>query len=153
MMVNDYHGQLRSGFGFRSLATTDKAYLRNHSNHSTYCGDVFISYNYLLLRALKTRVVDGFVSLPRASHVGDDDNDNNDDDDDNDGNNGGDRQLTLRAFYNEMREKVVKTVMQELRQTGTVWESYDSENGRGKGKRDSYWSSAMVLLLMTESYD
>lgn len=48
---------------------------------------------------------------------------------------------------------MVKTVMQELRQTGTVWESYDSENGRGKGKRDSYWSSAMVLLLMTESYD
>ena len=52
-----------------------------------------------------------------------------------------------------MREKVVKTVMQELRQSGTVWESYDSENGCGKGKRDSYWSAAMVLLLMTESYD
>ena len=52
-----------------------------------------------------------------------------------------------------MKECVVKTVMNELRQSGTVWESYSSEKGNGKGKRDSYGSAVMVLLIMTESFD
>lgn len=52
-----------------------------------------------------------------------------------------------------MKESVVKTVMNELRQSGTVWESYSSEKGNGKGKRDSFGSASLVLLIITESFD
>ena len=40
-----------------------------------------------------------------------------------------------------------------MTETGTVWESYHGETGIGRGKRDTFWSASLILLIMKESYD
>lgn len=40
-----------------------------------------------------------------------------------------------------------------MKRTGTAWEAYDSESGKGRGKRDSYWSAALSVLIMNEMFD
>ena len=54
-------------------------------------------------------------------------------------------------IYKELRENIIKTVFDEYKRTGYIWEQYSFD---GKGKRSHPFSgwTGMVALIMAEKY-
>ncbi|GAA5925076.1 hypothetical protein JCM10213_000525 [Rhodosporidiobolus nylandii] len=64
----------------------------------------------------------------------------------------GPHQQRAAEIYAELRENVISNVYKEYERTGTVWEQYDSETGKGQ-RSDPFtgWTS-LVALIMAEQY-
>ncbi len=60
-------------------------------------------------------------------------------------------QSLTQNLYHHLRQNLIKTVFEEYKATGYVWEQYSHE---GKGKRShpfTGWTS-LITLIMSEKY-
>lgn len=57
-----------------------------------------------------------------------------------------------KALYTELRNNIVKTVKFEWESTGSLYEQYSEDNGRGRRSRAFYGWSALTFLAMQEIY-
>ncbi|KAJ6201774.1 glycoside hydrolase [Bipolaris maydis] len=60
----------------------------------------------------------------------------------------GPEQARARDTYTSLRKNVVKTVFKAYRDTGFVWEQYDSASGKGVRAQGGTGCSALVVLMM-----
>jgi len=111
--------------GLRSLARTAPLYMRKNTEHDPpyWRGPVWLNVNFLAVRALK--------------HYSDRD---------------GPHRAAAERVYGRLRANLVRNVASEYRRTGFVWEQYNDRTGWGQGCRPFTGWSALVVLIMAESY-
>lgn len=116
---------LWSEFGLRSLAKTSPLYMKRNTEHDPpyWRGQVWINVNFLAVRALHFY---GTIEGPY-------------------------REPAFK-LYKELRENVIRNVMEQYFKTGYIWEQYNDKTGKGSGCRPFTGWSALVVLLMGEHY-
>eukprot|EP00835_Amoeboradix_gromovi_P000488 NODE_17_length_41373_cov_0.337016.p12 type:complete len:364 gc:universal NODE_17_length_41373_cov_0.337016:28585-27494(-) len=62
------------------------------------------------------------------------------------------KQLAV-SIYEELRKNVIENVYKEFKRTGFFWEQYSDENGKGQRAKPFNGWSALVSLILFESYD
>lgn len=112
-------------YGLRSLAKNSPIYNKRNTEHDPpyWRGAIWINMNYLAVRALH-----------HYSNVD------------------GPHQELARELYVSLRENVVKNVVREYKRTGYIWEHYSDKTGRGEGCRPFTGWSALVVLMMGETF-
>lgn len=56
-------------------------------------------------------------------------------------------------IYHELRNNVVENLAREFNETGTLWEHYDDDTGKGGGAYPFTGWSGLVLSIMAEQYN
>ncbi|XP_013390408.1 mannosyl-oligosaccharide glucosidase [Lingula anatina] len=112
-------------FGLRSLARNAPLYRKHNTEHDPpyWRGNIWINMNYLAIRALH--------------HYS---------------NTEGPYKTKAKEIYKELRDNVVKNIVNEYKRTGYVWENYDDSTGEGKGTHPFTGWSALFVLIMAEKY-
>ncbi|XP_068230220.1 mannosyl-oligosaccharide glucosidase [Palaemon carinicauda] len=116
---------LWTSYGLRSLAKNSPFYKKRNTEHDPpyWRGAIWINMNFLAIRALH------HYSSVDGPH----------------------RDLA-REIYVNLRGNVVKNVLREYKRTGYLWEHYSDKNGRGEGCRPFTGWSALVVLIMGETF-
>lgn len=116
---------LWTNFGLRSLAKSSPLYMKRNTEHDPpyWRGQVWININFLAVRALHYY---GTVEGPHKE--------------------------TAFKVYRELRENIIKNVMEQYFKTGYVWEQYNDKTGKGSGCRPFTGWSGLVVLMMGEHY-
>ncbi|GLC49260.1 hypothetical protein PLESTB_000199900 [Pleodorina starrii] len=121
---------LWSPYGLRSLATSASLYKkRNTADDPPYWrGQIWINMNYLVLRAL---------SYYAAA-----------------GGSGGDGEVArvAAAAHDELRLRLLKTLVGNYRRNGYLYEQYDDESGRGISSHPFTGWTALVTLIAAQEY-
>ncbi|GIL64528.1 hypothetical protein Vafri_18422 [Volvox africanus] len=117
---------LWSPYGLRSLGTTEGLYKkRNTADDPPYWrGQIWININYLVLRAL--------------SHYG--------------ASNGSEVGRVAAAAHDELRLRLLKTLVRNYHQNGYLYEQYDDETGRGVSSHPFTGWTALVTLIAAQEY-
>ncbi|XP_015909815.1 mannosyl-oligosaccharide glucosidase [Parasteatoda tepidariorum] len=116
---------LWTDYGLRSLSKSSPYYLKYNTEHDPpyWRGSIWININFLAIRAFHHySVVDG----PYKKEA--------------------------RSVYTELRDNVVKNIIDEYKRTGFIWEQYDDRTGEGKGVHPFTGWSALLVLLMAEIF-
>lgn len=90
-----------------------------------WTGPVWLPINYLALAALKTKYA-------REE---------------------GPYRLRAEEIYSQLRSNLISNVELEFERTGTVWEQYHAETGRGQRGEDFTGWTSLIVLIMAEIYD
>ncbi|PIA51188.1 hypothetical protein AQUCO_01100191v1 [Aquilegia coerulea] len=117
---------LWTDYGLRSLAKTSSLYMKRNTEHDApyWRGPIWMNMNYLILSALH--------------HYSRED---------------GPYSIRAKSIYGELRENLIRNVVNNYVKTGYLWEQYDQKNkGKGKGARPFTGWTALVLLIMSESF-
>ncbi|XP_010531615.1 PREDICTED: mannosyl-oligosaccharide glucosidase GCS1 [Tarenaya hassleriana] len=116
---------LWTNYGLRSLAKTSSIYMKRNTEHDApyWRGPIWMNMNYMILS-----------SLHHYSRVN------------------GPYSDKARAIYEELRGNLIRNVVGNYYKTGYIWEHYDQVKGTGKGARLFTGWSALILLIMSESY-
>ncbi|RXG68487.1 Mannosyl-oligosaccharide glucosidase [Armadillidium vulgare] len=112
-------------YGLRSLAKNSPFYNKWNTEHDPpyWRGAIWININYLAIRSLKYySEVDG----PNREYAGE--------------------------IYRDLRKNVIENIMKQYNTTGYLWEHYNDKTGKGEGCRPFNGWSALVVLIMGESY-
>ncbi|KAB7495064.1 Mannosyl-oligosaccharide glucosidase [Armadillidium nasatum] len=112
-------------YGLRSLAKNSPFYNKWNTEHDPpyWRGAIWININYLAIRSLKYySEVDG----PNREYAGE--------------------------IYRDLRKNVIDNIMKQYNTTGYLWEHYNDKTGKGEGCRPFNGWSALVVLIMGESY-
>lgn len=114
-----------SKFGLRSLSKTAPLYMKRNTEHDPpyWRGQVWMNINFLAVRALHHY---GSVEGPYQEEA--------------------------RKVYKELRENVVRNIVNQYFKTGYIWEQYNDKTGEGSGCRPFTGWSALSVLLMAEHY-
>ncbi|GBG60662.1 hypothetical protein CBR_g11887 [Chara braunii] len=113
-------------FGLRSLATTSSLYNKRNTEHDApyWRGPVWINVNYLALSALKH-----YASVEGHS------------------------KQEAQRLYAELRENVIRNVVQRYQESGYLWENYDHmRSGKGKGAHPFTGWTSLIVLIMAETF-
>lgn len=116
---------LWTNYGLRSLAKNSPLYNKKNTEHDPpyWRGSVWINMNYLAVRALY------FYSNTDGPH----------------------RELA-RDIYTTLRKNVISNVVKEYKRTGYLWEHYNDKTGKGEGCRPFTGWTALVVLMMGETF-
>ena len=116
---------LWSPFGLRSLAKNSNIYSKYNTEHDPpyWRGAIWININFLAVRSLHY-----YGNIPGPS------------------------QKLAADIYKELRSNLIKNILSEYKRTGYLWEHYNDKNGRGEGCRPFTGWSALVVLMMGETY-
>ncbi|KAK7084788.1 hypothetical protein SK128_017513 [Halocaridina rubra] len=116
---------LWTSYGLRSLAKNSPIYNKRNTEHDPpyWRGAIWINMNYLAIRALH------YYSNVDGPH----------------------RDLA-KEIYISLRDNVMKNVIREYKRTGYLWEHYNDKTGRGEGCRPFTGWSALVVLVMGETF-
>lgn len=112
-------------FGLRSLAKNSLFYMKYNTEHDPpyWRGAIWINVNFLALRALH-----------HYAHAA------------------GPYQQTAKDVYRELKTNVVSNMFREYNRTGFLWEQYNDASGFGQGSHPFTGWSALVVLIMGDSY-
>lgn len=112
-------------YGLRSLAKSAPLYMKKNTEHDPpyWRGPIWVNINFLAVRALRYYADTPGPHSQRAEEV-----------------------------YTRLRQNLVHNIMKEYRRTGFVWEQYNDKTGWGQGCRPFTGWSALVVLIMAESY-
>lgn len=112
-------------FGLRSLSKSSPLYMKRNTEHDPpyWRGQVWVNINFLAARALHYY-----------------------------GNIGGPYKDEALKLYKELRENIVKNVMNQYFKSGYVWEQYSDKTGEGSGCRPFNGWTSLVVLLMSEHF-
>lgn len=55
-------------------------------------------------------------------------------------------------IHDELRQNILRNVVQQYHTTGYLWENYRDENGRGQGSHPFTGWTALVVLIAGETY-
>ncbi|XP_041477006.1 mannosyl-oligosaccharide glucosidase-like [Lytechinus variegatus] len=116
---------LWTNYGLRSLSKSDPLYMKHNTEHDPpyWRGAVWINVNYLALRALHH-----YANVP------------------------GPYAAQAKEIYSELRANVVSNIIKQYNRSGYVWENYNDITGKGQGCHPFTGWSALVVLMMSESY-
>ena len=119
--------RLFTPYGLRSLSKSASLYNARNTEHDPpyWRGPIWINVNFLAVRALK-HYADIAQDAPLRER--------------------------LRGVYAKLRQAVISNVINEYRKTGYVWEQYNDKTGQGQGCRPFTGWSALVVLMMGETY-
>jgi mannosyl-oligosaccharide glucosidase len=112
-------------YGLRSLAKNAPLYAKRNTEHDPpyWRGAIWININYLALKSLKHySIIDGPYKEKAAK------------------------------TYSELREGVVKNILDNYQRTGYIWEQYNDINGKGQGSHPFTGWSSLFVLMMAEIY-
>lgn len=112
-------------FGLRSLSKNAPMYMKRNTEHDPpyWRGQIWVNVNFLAAR-----------SLHHYSKI-----------------EGPYRELSGK-IYKQLRENIIKNVMQQYYKTGYIWEQYNDKTGEGSGCRPFTGWTALVVVLMGEHY-
>ncbi|RUS86055.1 hypothetical protein EGW08_006209 [Elysia chlorotica] len=117
--------KLWTEFGLRSISRNSKFYARFNTEHDPpyWRGPIWINMNYLCLSALHHySSVDG----PYRERA--------------------------KTVYTNLRKNLVTNIFKEYERTGYIWENYNDKTGEGKGSHPFTGWSALVVLMMAETF-
>ncbi|EFJ50126.1 hypothetical protein VOLCADRAFT_58521, partial [Volvox carteri f. nagariensis] len=119
---------LWSPHGLRSLATTASLYKkRNTADDPPYWrGQIWVNMNYLVLRSLSYYA----KTAGSGSEVG----------------------RVAAAAHDELRLRLLKTLVENYKRNGYLYEQYDDETGRGISSHPFTGWTALVTLIMAQDY-
>ncbi|KAL3702226.1 hypothetical protein R1sor_020248 [Riccia sorocarpa] len=120
------HRLLWTNFGLRSLATTSSIFMKYNTEHDApyWRGPVWMNMNYLILSALH-----GYSQ--EEGHY----------------------KSTAGILYPQLRENLIRNVVQRYYESGYIWENYDLRSqGKGQGSHPFTGWSSLILLIMAEMY-
>ncbi|KAL1489403.1 hypothetical protein ABEB36_014304 [Hypothenemus hampei] len=117
---------LWSDFGLRSLSTNSPLYMKRNTEHDPpyWRGQIWININFLAVKALHYY---GSVEGPYRNDA--------------------------RQIYGDLRKNLIDNVVKQYWKTGYCWEQYNDKTGEGSGCRPFTGWTALIILLMSESYD
>ncbi|KAB2045785.1 hypothetical protein ES319_D01G185800v1 [Gossypium barbadense] len=117
---------LWTNYGLRSLAKTSSMYMKRNTEHDApyWRGPIWMNMNYMILSSLRHYSLENGPYRDKA-----------------------------RAIYEELRDNLIRNVVQNYHQTGFLWEQYDQKQGKGKGARVFTGWTSLVLLIMAEAYN
>eukprot|EP01040_Poterioochromonas_malhamensis_P008825 gene8825-9560_t len=113
---------LYTNYGLRSMATTDKFYLKRSSAHDApyWRGPIWININFLALSALHH-----YGQHSTCKH-----------------------QERIKTLYNKLRNGLIKNILKEQKATGFFWEQYDDKSGNGiRGHPFTGWTATIVNIF------
>lgn len=112
-------------FGLRSLSKTSPLYMKRNTEHDPpyWRGQIWVNLNFLAVKALH--------------HYS---------------NAEGPYKTQAEKIYRELRENVVRNVMNQYFKTGYVWEQYSDKTGEGSGCRPFNGWTSLVVLMMSEQF-
>lgn len=112
-------------YGLRSLAKTSPLYMKYNTEHDApyWRGPIWINLNYLTVRAVY-----------HYSNVE------------------GPYREDAKRLYEELRQNLIRNIIEQYRKTGYLWENYDNDRGEGKGSHPFTGWTSLVVLLMAEIY-
>lgn len=116
---------LWTNFGLRSLSKSSPLYMQRNTEHDPpyWRGPIWINLNYLVVKALNHyATVDG----PYREKS--------------------------KEIYEELRKNIINNIFKEYKRTGYLWEQYNDVTGEGQGSRPFTGWTALVVLLMSETY-
>ncbi len=61
------------------------------------------------------------------------------------------RELAGR-IHDELRENILRNLVEQYNKTGYLWENYRDESGRGQGSHPFTGWTALVVLIAGETY-
>ncbi|KAK4308772.1 hypothetical protein Pmani_019554 [Petrolisthes manimaculis] len=116
---------LWTNYGLRSLAKNSPLYNKRNTEHDPpyWRGSIWINMNYLAVRALY--------------HYSNTD---------------GPHRHLAGEIYTNLRKNVIYNVMKEYKRSGYLWEHYNDKTGKGEGCRPFTGWTALVVLMMGETY-
>ncbi|KAK9120064.1 hypothetical protein Scep_018157 [Stephania cephalantha] len=117
---------LWTNYGLRSLAKTSSIYMKRNTEHDPpyWRGPIWMNMNYLILSSLHHYSQEEGPYQARASMI-----------------------------YKELRQNLIKNVVNNYVQTGYLWEQYDqTKEGKGKGAHPFTGWTSLVLLIMAEAF-
>ncbi|OMO60471.1 Glycoside hydrolase, family 63 [Corchorus capsularis] len=116
---------LWTNYGLRSLAKTSSMYMKRNTEHDApyWRGPIWMNLNYMILSSLRHYSLEDGPYREKA-----------------------------RAIYEELRQNLIRNVVQNHHQTGFLWEQYDQKQGKGKGARVFTGWTALILSIMAEAY-
>ncbi|KAJ8758894.1 hypothetical protein K2173_002673 [Erythroxylum novogranatense] len=116
---------LWTDYGLRSLAKTSSLYMKRNTEHDPpyWRGPIWMNLNYLIISAVYHY---SKVEGPYKDRA--------------------------KVIYTDLRSNLIRNVVNNYYQTGYMWEQYEQKKGRGKGARVFTGWTALVLLIMSESY-
>ena len=116
---------LWTNYGLRSLSKTDPLYLKYNTEHDPpyWRGAVWINVNYLAVRALHH-----YANVP------------------------GPYSDLAQQMYTDLRKNIISNIIKQYNKTGYVWENYNDISGKGQGCHPFTGWSALVTLMMSETY-
>lgn len=120
--------KLYTPFGLRSLSKESSLYNKKNTEHDApyWRGPIWININFLVVRALYNLKQDADASAAVRDQA--------------------------TRIYTKLRSGIIENVIKEYYRTGYVWEQYDDKTGHGKGCKPFTGWSALVVLMMGESY-
>ncbi|WCJ38747.1 Mannosyl-oligosaccharide glucosidase GCS1 [Euphorbia peplus] len=117
---------LWTDYGLRSLAKTSSVYMKRNTEHDPpyWRGPIWMNMNYMILSSLHHYSKEDGPYRDRA-----------------------------KIIYDDLRNNLIRNVVENYRQTGFLWEQYDQKKGKGKGARLFTGWTSLVLLIMAEAYN
>lgn len=117
--------ELWTDYGLRSLSRNSSYYARSNTDHDPpyWRGPIWINLNYLALSALQ------HYSLQEGPFS-----------------------QQSRTLYKKLKQNLIDNLFNEYQRTGYLWEHYDDRTGKGKGSHPFTGWSALVLLIMAETF-
>ncbi|GFR99127.1 mannosyl-oligosaccharide glucosidase [Elysia marginata] len=117
--------KLWTDFGLRSISRNSKFYGRFNTEHDPpyWRGPIWINMNYLSLSALHHY---SSVEGPYKERA--------------------------KTVYSSLRKNLVTNIFKEFERTGYIWENYNDKTGEGKGSHPFTGWSALVVLMMAETF-
>ena len=117
--------RLFTPFGLRSLSKSASLYDAKNTEHDPpyWRSPIWINVNFLAVRALK------HYSTVEGPH-----------------------QERAEQVYQKLRSALIGNVIKEYKRTGYIWEQYNDKTGHGQGCRPFTGWSALVVLMMGETY-
>ncbi|KAI3908182.1 hypothetical protein MKW98_029483 [Papaver atlanticum] len=118
--------ELWTDFGVLSLAKSSTLYDKYNTEHEApyWRGSIWMNMNYMILSALH--------------HYSTED---------------GPYKLRARTIYEELRQNLIRNVVDNYFKTGYIWEQYDQKNdGKGRGVHPFTGWTSLILLIMAETY-
>ncbi len=116
---------LWTNYGLRSLAKNDPMYMKRNTEHDPpyWRGPIWINMNFLAISALHH-----YANIE------------------------GPQQQLSSEIYGQLRQNLIDNIFNNYMSTGYIWEQYNDSTGRGQGCYPFTGWSALVTLIMGESY-
>lgn len=115
--------ELYTNYGLRSLSVSDKLF---GTKENYWRGPIWININYLVLRSFSRM-------LSKSNKVSE-------------------RHIKVKELYSKLRNNIIKNVHSVWKKTGSFFEQYNPNDGRGQRLNDFSGWTTLVLLILTEKY-